>query len=253
MAGFNENMDALQQLLRRQDTWQGPGRGAAREEHRHTGFPALDRLLWQGGWPNQGLVELLCPLPCPSLLHLLLPLLRRREDGARIIANPPARPSATALKRAGLPLEQILVLQARERSTLLRACLEAASSDTLDSLVLWAPGGALPTGTLRRLHMAAQQGRCLFLLVRPRRASKQPSPAPLRLLLDVDQPGELSVTVGKQPGGRHGQQCRLVVLPEHLRHPPPPCATMATRTRRPGTATAPSPLALPAPTSEVHP
>lgn len=237
---------SLQQLLARRDTWWGRDPDGAAHGGRPTGFAALDRLLSLGGWPRHGLVELLCPLPCPPLLHLVLPLLAGDEPGARLIANPPERPSADTLARAGVPLAQLLVLRG-ERDGLLRACYEAAASDALSLLLLWAPGGALPTGTLRRLHLGAQQGRCLLMLARPRRAARQPSPAPLRLALDCPAPGELTVTVHKQPGGRPGDQCRLSVLPEHLRRAPPATATLPALTRRPRPALVAPPPRLPAP------
>lgn len=214
----------LQQLLARRDTWRGRARETGPAPGRGTGFDALDRLLSQDGWPASGLVELLCPLPCPPLLHLLLPALASAEGGARLIANPPARPSAPVLAGAGVPLERLLILHGRDRGALLRASLEAAASDTLTVLVLWAPGGALPGGTLRRLHLGAQQGRCLLFLVRALGAARQPSPAPLRLRLGCPAPGELDVTVHKQPGDRPGGHCRLRLLPEHLRRPPPALA-----------------------------
>ncbi|HAJ41349.1 MAG TPA: cell division protein, partial [Alcanivorax sp.] len=91
----------------------------------------------------------------------------------------------------------------------------------------------MPAGTLRRLHLGAQQGRCLLILVRPRQAGRQPSPAPLRLDLSCPAPGELTVTVHKQPGGRAGLHCRLPLLPEHLRRRPPACRELPALTRRP--------------------
>ncbi|WP_157933861.1 hypothetical protein [Alloalcanivorax mobilis] len=247
--------DFLQQLLARRDTWRGRDPDAAMRSGRATGFQALDGLLEQGGWPDSGLVELLCTLPCPPLMHLLLPLLAG-GDGARVIANPPARPSAPALARAGVDLRQLLVLQSRERAPLLRACLEAVASDSVGVMVLWAPGGALPAGTLRRFHLGAQQGRCLLILVRPRRAASQPSPAPLRLDLSCSAPGQLTVAVHKQPGGRPGAHCQVTVLPEHLRRAPPACATLPALTRRPLVDHLPSPLPPPPgplPLSELRP
>lgn len=247
--------DFLQQLLARRDTWRGRDPDAATRTGRPTGFHTLDGVLEQGGWPDSGLVELLCALPCPPLMHLLLPLLAG-DDGARVIANPPARPSAQTLARAGVRLERLLVLQSRERAPLLRACLEAVASDSVGVMVLWAPGGALPAGTLRRFHLGAQQGRCLLILVRPRRAGAQPSPAPLRLDVACTVPGELTIGVHKQPGGRPGGQCQVVVLPEHLRRAPPDCATLPALTRRPVTDWSPSPLPpppAPLPLSELHP
>ena len=66
--------DFLQQLLARRDTWWGR-ESTGTGQGQSTGFNDLDRILAGGGWPEQGLVELLCPLPCPAVLHLLLPVL----------------------------------------------------------------------------------------------------------------------------------------------------------------------------------
>jgi len=224
--------DFLQQLLTRRDTWWGR-ECADNGQGQSTGFPALDRILVAGGWPEQGLAELLCPLPCPAVLHLLLPLLAGDAPGARLIANPPLRPSAATLAQAGVPLRDLLILRSGDRGALLRACFEAVASDTLRLALLWPPGGPLPASTLRRLHLGAQQGRCLLILVRPCQAGQQPSPAPLRLELDCPSPGKLTVTVRKQPGGRAGQHCDLKILPEHLRRIPPSCIDMPALTRRP--------------------
>jgi cell division inhibitor SulA len=236
----------LQQLLTRRDTWRGRALHSTEHVGRPTGFDALDRLLAHGGWPRHGLVELLCALPCPPLIHLLVPVLAR-AGGARMIVNPPARPGAVALAQAGIPLEHLLVLKSGDRATLLRACFEAAASDAVGVLVLWAPSGALPVGTLRRLHLGAQQGRCLLVLVRPQHAARQPSPSPLRLILTCTAPGELGVTVHKQPGGRPGGGCLLRLLPDHLCQRPPACAALPALTRRPSVNPPGLPLPPPRP------
>ena len=116
--------DFLQQLLARRDTWWGR-ESTGTGQGQSTGFNDLDQILAGGGWPEQGLVELLCPLPCPAVLHLLLPVLASDGPGARLIANPPMRPSATMLARAGVPLDDLLILRSDDRATLLRASFEA--------------------------------------------------------------------------------------------------------------------------------
>lgn len=244
----------LQQLLARRDTWRGRDADSTCQGATTTGFRSLDQILGGNGWPHQGLVEWLCPLPCPSLLHLLLPLLTADTTGARLIANPPARPSATALAAAGASLKRVLVLQSPDRQALLSACLEAVTSETLSLLALWSPAGPLPAGTLRRLHLGARQGRCLLILMRPLHAARRPSPAPLRLRFACPAPGELDLIVHKQPGHRPGQYCRLTLLPEHLRHPPPSCAELDAPMPRaavlsPGQALPPRPTTMPAATS----
>ncbi|MCH8543059.1 MAG: hypothetical protein LAT61_05780 [Alcanivorax sp.] len=219
--------DTLHELLHRADIWRG--RDAlpdAAPPVWQTGVSALDQALHHGGWPAQGLTELLSPTPNPGLLRLLLPALARVDSGMIILANPPARPNAAALRRAGVDITRLLVIRSSgEDRHVLRACLEAAASDSVSALVFWAPASLKDPRHLRRLHLAAQQGRCWLTLIRDQRFSQQGSPAPLRLHWQA-LPGahnspldEARLTVLKQPGGWAGQQITLPWRPDALRHP----------------------------------
>ena len=71
--------------------------------------------------------------------------------------------------------------------------------------VLWWQGEErVPTSVLatalRRLHLAAQEGRCPLFALRPALAQMQSSPAPLRLTLAPAAQGQLAVTVFKRRG-----------------------------------------------------
>jgi hypothetical protein len=57
--------------------------------------------------------------------------------------------------------------------------------------------------SLRRLQLAAEQSRCLAVLFRRLRDGSEPSPAVLRISLDVDRDG-LEVRILKSRGGRAG-------------------------------------------------
>lgn len=216
---------SLHKLLHRRDLWRArDGLRNTRDTVLPSGFPVLDQALHGGGWPAAGLTELLCDTPCPPALRLLLPALAALDDGLVILAGPPARPRAGALHRAGLDLSRLLVLHSREPRILLRACHESAASGAAAALVAWLPRGADDPKTLRRLHLAAREGRCLLVAMRDSGEQAQPSPAPLRLLLQPCLPGDLAIQVLKQPGGWAGQQVRVPVLPDHLRTPPAPVA-----------------------------
>lgn len=234
----------LPELLHRADIWRG--RDAlpdAAPPVWHTGFSPLDQALHHGGWPAHGLTELLSPGNHPGLLRLLLPALARVDNGMIILANPPARPNAAALCQAGIDIARLLVIRSSgEARHLLRACLEAAASNSASALVFWAPASFKDPRHLRRLHLAAQQGRCWLTLIREPHFSRQGSPAPLRLHWQpqpTSQHGPLDavrLTVLKQPGGWAGQQITLPWLPETLRHAKgraaglaPPVAQISTR------------------------
>ena len=169
-----------------------------------TGFQALDAALHGNGWPASGLVELLCTQPCPQALRLMLPALSGLQDGLIALANPPARPQASTLRQAGIHSANLLVMRSSNPDTLLRACRESASSGAISALVLWIPAGADTPTNLRRLHLAAQQGRCLLVLMRSADQLQHASPAPLRLQLTALPPTQMRLDIVKQPGGWGG-------------------------------------------------
>lgn len=226
---MNDSRPSLHQLLQRTDLWRArEGRRHADPGTRPTGFADLDAALHRGGWPAAGLTELLCHTPCPQALRLLLPALAGLSEGLVMLAGPPARPCLNTLRRAGLDPRRLLIIRGRDPATLLRACREAAASRSVAALVAWLPRGLDTPTNLRRLHLAANQGDCLLALMRDASALEQPSPAPLRLLLEPRLPGDLHVHIHKQPGGWAGQQLQVPVLPEHLRLPMAPVAEMTT-------------------------
>ena len=213
----------LQSLLHRPDIWRGRhGAPAHRPRVVPTGFAALDSALHHGGWPAHGLTEVLCEALCP--LRLLLPALARTGDeGLVVLANPPALPGAAAWQAAGIPLERLLLLTApaNQPALLRRACLEAASSDAVTAMLLWLPPRERDPRLLRRLHLAAQQGRCWLVVVRDSHFRSHSSPAPLRLQLTPVQQADADIQLDiiKQPGGWAGQQVALAWLPAALRQP----------------------------------
>lgn len=211
----------LQQLLQRPELWRAGHLSAAQPGvSASTGFAPLDQLLQGGGWPGPGLQELLCQGPCPQVLRLMLPTLAAAKEGLVVLAGPPARPHARTLTRAGVDPTRLLVLHSEDPDLLLRACREAASSEAVATLLAWMPSSREEQPkTLRRLHLAARQGRCRLFLVRDARHAPQPSPAPLRLVLTPRLPGDLEIRIHKQPGARAGQHVTLPILPELLRTP----------------------------------
>ncbi|WP_111656985.1 hypothetical protein [Isoalcanivorax indicus] len=215
----------LDTLLQRADIWRGRDTGdTAAEPVLDSGFAALDQALHRGGWPATGLTELLAPAPGPALLRLLLPALSRlhRDDpGLILLANPPARPAAVAMKQAGIDIDRLLVLHSDDpQGTLMRACREAAASDAVAALICWWPDTLRDPRLLRRLHRAGQQGRCWVVILRDQRHLRDSSPAPLRLhcqpQLHHDAPWQLHLHILKQPGGWAGQQLTLPWHPPAL-------------------------------------
>lgn len=181
-----------------------------------TGFSKLNDALEQGGWPESGLIELLCAGPCPQSLRLLLPVMAARQDRLALLANPPARPRADTLQQAGIASHRLLVMRSPQNSTLLDACCDAARSGEVAILVIWLPELMDDHHALKRLHLAAREGDCLLVAIRTACHARQPSPASLRLRLRTQPPAHLGVEIIKQPGGWGGKKISLTLLQERL-------------------------------------
>lgn len=172
----------LHALLQHPALWRG--RGAAPREKHATGFDALDAALPDGGWPRQGLVEILVPRFGSGELTVWGPLIRRltHSETARWCAfvAPPFELFAPAWQQQGARLDRLLVVQARsaESSWALEQCL---LSGTCSMAIAWPPTAGMTE--LRRLALAAERGASLGVLIRPLRAAGECTAAMLRIAL----------------------------------------------------------------------
>lgn len=168
----------LEALLRHHSLWRG--RGAAAPEGLPTGFAALDAALPGGGWPRQGLVEIITTGSGHGELALWMPLIRQltQAPDARCCAviAPPFELFAPAWCAAGVRLDRLLVAQAGES---LWALEQSLLSGVVAIGFAWQQRASLTE--LRRLALAAERGAALCVLMRPLRAAVEPSAACLRL------------------------------------------------------------------------
>jgi len=170
-----------------------------------TGFTALDRCLPGGGWPQQGLIEILTDRHGIGELSLLMPALAtlcrnpQAQGGSGWLAwvAPPYQPYAPALASSGIDVRRVLVV--RGPSPAEWAMEQALRSEACSAVLGWSNPRDITV--LRRLQLAAEQARCLAVLFRPMQACEQPSPAILRLALQ-GSPAGLQVRVVKSRGGR---------------------------------------------------
>lgn len=187
-----------------------------------TGWPALDGVLPGNGWPVGALTEVLIDVSGRGELSLLLPALARLTDAYRENAwvawvAPPHVPYAPALAAAGVRLERMLVIDAAQRpraarrrssrpapgSTPSRSQMPARHGDSDDD-ALWAAEQTLRSGlcaavvgwfrqvddrALRRLQLAAQEGRAWGVAFRPAALRTHASPASLRIAIDAAPTG----------------------------------------------------------------
>lgn len=171
----------LQELLAHPSVWRGRSRAAI--PTLSTGFAALDAGLPGGGWPSHGLVEILTPQPGVGELYLLLPALATlsKQSPARWCTwvSPPHEPFAPALEAQGVALDRMLVVRTHLP---LWAHEQALKSGAASLALAWLPRAS--PRAIRRLQLAAEQGRALGVLYRSEHFASEASPAMLRLLLE---------------------------------------------------------------------
>ena len=198
------NPQQLAELLAHPSVWRGRSRAAL--ETFSTGFAALDAGLPGGGWPRHGLVEILTPRPGVGELYLLLPVLAAlsRAVPARWCTwvSPPHEPFAPALQAHGVALERMLLVRTLPSLSGARNSQRRRGDGDMNS---WTLEQALRSGAcgialawlprvspraIRRLQLAAEQGRALGVLYRSQRFAHVASPAMLRVMLDpIAEPG----------------------------------------------------------------
>jgi cell division inhibitor SulA/protein ImuA len=197
----------LARLLEHPAIWRG--RSAAPMESLPTGYGALDPCLPGGGWPRTGLIEILVARFGVGELYLLFPMLAAltRRPLARwcVWIAPPLEPYAPALAAHGANLERMLVVRPSGRAVASEALW--AFEQTLvcgagDIALAWAARNPAPRA-IRRLQLAAERGRTLGVLFRPRRAAREASAAVLRLMVEA-RTGGARITLLKSRGGARG-------------------------------------------------
>lgn len=207
--------------------WQGEALGAA-PEALPTGYPALNAHLPGGGWPVDGLVEVLQAQPGQHVWQLVLPALAQAvlaQPGPVVLVGAPFEPLGPALSAQGLPGERLLWVRGDKPAARLWASEQALRCADVVAVLAWLPQAR--ADQLRRLHLAAQQGqrqRLLFVFRTPA-AQHESSPARLRLLLQGTD--ALQVRILKRRGPPVEAPVQLPA------HPPRLAALLASRRQRP--------------------
>jgi cell division inhibitor SulA/protein ImuA len=209
----------LEELLAHPSVWRGRSRAAV--ETFPTGFAALDAGLPGGGWPRHGLIEILTPQAGIGELYLLLPALAAlsRLTPARWCTwvSPPHEPFAPALAAHGVALDRMLIVRTHLAATAAKtfqtpplfvkerggvhmelwALEQALRSGACEIALAWLPRAS--PRAIRRLQLAAEQGRALGVLYRSQRFASDPTTAMLRVLLEP-----------KAGAGTHGARVSLL-------------------------------------------
>lgn len=151
-----------------------------------SGFPMLDNVLFDHGWPRAGLTELLLDDSGIGELSLLAPALAslsKREE--RLIAwiAPPFVPFAPALGAAGIDVSKVLLVYPDNHADALWAFEQILKTGACSASLGWLAEHELKFVEIRRLQFAARRGGTWANLFRPATAAGNASPAELRLRL----------------------------------------------------------------------
>ncbi len=196
----------MDELLRHPAIWRAGQPVAAPYETLATGFPVLDEALPGGGWPVGALTEILSAAEGIGELRLLMPALARLSGEGRWIMwiAPPYVPYAPALIHQGMDLSRVLWVRAGTETDSLWAGEQALRSRACGAVLLWPHPGTPDERSLRRLQLAAEDGKSWGLLFRTPETARRHSPAALRLSLEPLRQGVLARILkcrGRGPSG----------------------------------------------------
>lgn len=177
-----------------------------------TGYPELDNILPERGWPKNAVVEIVTPQWGVGELKLLLPLMRSVTQQKRYLlwVAPPYIPYAPALASAGVDINYVIVIKPDiSCEDALWAMEKALQSEACALVLAWL--NWLPNGVVRRLQLAAQSGDSLGVLFRQR--NNKNSPAALRLKLNTSWSGVHAQVLKAR--GTHRYRSVHLDLPRH--------------------------------------
>jgi len=167
-----------------------------------TGHAHLDRQLPGNGWPRGAMTELMTRKPGMGEFSLLFPALADtgRQGQWVILVDPPWIPYPATLGGHGLLLERLLLVRTGGGKQSLWACEQALRSGRGGAVLAWPE--RISFSRLRRLQIAAESSSKLAFLFRPASASKESSPAALRLQLGADHHRGIRINILKCRGSR---------------------------------------------------
>ncbi len=202
---------ALAAVLQNPAVWRG-GDCALEPATIASGFASLDAVLPGGGWPAAALTEMVLAQEGIGEITLTLPALARLQGQRRDVVwiAPPHIPYAPALQARGLDLARFIVVRCSRTAEQLWAFEQALRAPECGAAFAWL--GARDERLLRRLQVAAREGRTWGVLWRRPGDHAVASAAPLRLRL-APLEGRLAVQVLKRRGGDIARPIVLDVRP----------------------------------------
>jgi hypothetical protein len=169
-----------------------------------SGSASLDAVLPGGGWQSGTVVELMPVSDGIGELRLLMPALAKITHSERHVAMiaPPYIPFAPALLRHGLRLEHFWIIRAQSAADILWSAEQTLRCKSFGAVLTWP--STIRDREVRRLQLAAEAGNSIGFVYRSPNAARESSPAAVRLRLQTDAVGQLSIDIVKCRGARAG-------------------------------------------------
>lgn len=164
-----------------------------------SGYPELDHAL-QGGFPQQGVVDIDSPMGIGEV-RLLMPSLKARQNKTNrllVLIAPPMQINAEMLAEYGFALDQVLVIQPNSADQALWSAEQCLKSGCCHSVLLW--HGALEIHQVKRLQMASEKGDCVQFMFRQKHQISLSLPVPLAIKLSAQKQG-VGLQITKRRGG----------------------------------------------------
>ena len=203
---------ALAALLSHPSIWRG-GDVAPEPAALPSGYAALDAALPGHGWPQGALTEILLAHEGIGEIRLTLPALVRLQAQRRDVVwiAPPHEPYAPALAAAGVDLARLYIVACPTPQDALWAFEQSLRAPECGAAFAWL--STSDERVLRRLQVAARDGRTWGALWRRPGQRGSATAAPLRLALSRHE-GRLAVRVLKRRGAELIEPVLLDVGPE---------------------------------------
>jgi len=191
---------ALDLILENPAIWRGDQYAKVVVDSVATGFPELDTQLPGGGWPRAALTELLVSRPGAGELRVLMPALARLSQAEKwlVVVAPPYQPYAPGFQFSGVDLARVVVVKTRSDGESLWAAERCLRCGSCAAVLTWT--GSASSQAMRRLQLAAEEGKSMGVVFGATRHAAQPSPAPLRIQLSGRRSG-LELQILKRRGG----------------------------------------------------
>jgi protein ImuA len=196
-----------------QSLWQGSQLARTFDKTVDTGYAALSAELPGGGWPLGRLVELLVQQPGVGEIRLLRPALAAIAGRPIALVQPPHIPNTLAFTYLGIPADKLMLLRAGKTADALWSAEQILKAGSYGALLLWQPH--IRAESLRRLHLAAQQGETLFFMMRPLASASDSSPASLRLGVRPAGDG-IVVDIVKRKGPIRAEKLSVTLQPSPI-------------------------------------